>query len=187
MSGFGWKCSINLPGFVKHFHPNPSTRTLLGFQMPRFGWKCSINLLRFVKHFHPNPGTRTLASEPWHPNPARISDVKVRVEMIYKLAKVCKTCPSEPWHPNPARVSDATVRVEMLYKPPLIITSVLLAFQLPKRICNEGIPNRFRSLSPSFYEHSGSQRGSAVNESQIVSPHYHLCFISIPAPKEDLH
>ena len=180
---------------------------------------------------------RAFPPEPWHPNPARILDVKVRVEMLYKLARFCKTFPSEPWHPNPARVSDATVRVEMLYKPPLIITSVLSAFQLPKRIRNEWRQNRPAPLSLLFSQHSSSQRGSAVSEAKLGcsistpvllafqlprricsdwlqksvaafshlsyqhssshrgsavsgsksrSQHFHFCFISIPAPTEDL-
>ena len=92
MSGFGWKCFINLLKFARHFHPNPGIRTLLGSQMSGFGWTCFINLLRFAKHFH---------RRCYLPRLACISDVGVRVEMLYKPAKVCQTFPSEPWHPNP--------------------------------------------------------------------------------------
>ena len=67
-----------------------------------------------------------------------------------------------------------------------IFTSVLSAFQLPKRICSEWLQDRFPSFSLLLYRHSSSLRGSAVSESNIASHHFHFCFISIPAPREDL-
>ena len=40
--------------------------------------------------------------------------------------------------------------------------------------------------SLAFYQHSSSQKGSAVSESRCWAPIVHLCFISTPAPREDL-
>ena len=67
-----------------------------------------------------------------------------------------------------------------------IFTPVFTAFQLPKRICSEWRQKSVGTFSLLFLQHSSSQRGSAVSGSKIVPPHYHFCFYSIPAPKEDL-
>ena len=47
-------------------------------------------------------------------------------------------------------------------------------------------PKSFPSLSLVAFQQTSNQRGYAVSESRIVSPHYQLCLISIPAPKQNL-
>ena len=37
-----------------------------------------------------------------------------------------------------------------------------------------------------FNQHSSSQRGSAGDGAKVRGRYFHFCFISIPAPKEDV-
>ena len=67
-----------------------------------------------------------------------------------------------------------------------IFTSVLSAFQLPKRICSEWLQKSNAAFSLLFYQHSRSQRGSAIHYPKVRSQHFHFCFISTPAPREGL-
>ena len=67
-----------------------------------------------------------------------------------------------------------------------ICTSVLSAFRLLRWSCIERLQYSVGTFSLMFYQHYGSQKRSAMSGSKIPSVHFHHCFISIPAPSDDL-